>query len=195
MRVPGGPEALQGGYHTREALRIWTCAFLLRGGIQARVVRFSRLALCHERSCGTDVAFCKLWAYGPATAPVPKLSGASTRGDAWGVLILQNKTNLATILCLFIPRSGSGPVVSELQVPWHTGCRSSVRTLGSVPWSGPRQAGLGYPARCSPSRAPADPRLAGRDSPDAAARAGPRGGPNPRLRGPGPRAVSIATWN
>ena len=76
MGFPDRPEALQGGYHLREALRIWTCAFLLRGGIQARVVRFSRLELCYERSCGPDVAICKICRYGPATAPVPKLSGA-----------------------------------------------------------------------------------------------------------------------
>ena len=31
----------------REALRSWTCAFLLPWGIQARVVRFSRLGLCN----------------------------------------------------------------------------------------------------------------------------------------------------
>ena len=52
-----GPD---GGYHIGDALRSWTCAFFLPGGIQARVVRFSRLALCYERSCGTDVAICKI---------------------------------------------------------------------------------------------------------------------------------------
>ena len=47
MGFPDRPEALQGGYHTREAFRIWTCAFLLPWGIQAQVVRFSRLGLCN----------------------------------------------------------------------------------------------------------------------------------------------------
>ena len=60
MRFPGRPEVFKGGYHVDKALRSWTCAFLLPWGIQARVVRFSRLALCHERSCGTDVAICKI---------------------------------------------------------------------------------------------------------------------------------------
>ena len=101
-----GPD---GGYHIGDALRSWTCAFFLPGGIQARVVRFSRLALCYERSCGTDVAICKIRSYGPATAPVPKLSGAEGRGDAGGVLILESEADLATTLCSFFHGQTSGP--------------------------------------------------------------------------------------
>ena len=47
-----------------------TCVKKVRGGIQLRVVGFTRLALCNERSFRTDVSICTIFSYGSARACV-----------------------------------------------------------------------------------------------------------------------------
>ena len=47
-----------------------TCVKKVRGGIQLRVVGFTRSALCNERSFRTDVSICTIFSYGSARAGV-----------------------------------------------------------------------------------------------------------------------------
>ena len=47
-----------------------TCVKKVRGGIQLRVVGFTRSALCNERSFRTDVSICTMFSYGSARAGV-----------------------------------------------------------------------------------------------------------------------------
>ena len=68
-----GPEGVVGGPWRGEKLpdrEKRTCVKKVRGGIQLRVVGFTRLALCNERSFRTDVNICTIFSYGSARACV-----------------------------------------------------------------------------------------------------------------------------
>ena len=68
-----GPEGVAGGPGRGEKLpdrEKRTCVKKVRGGIQLRVVGFTRSALCNERSFRTDVSICTIYRYGSARAGV-----------------------------------------------------------------------------------------------------------------------------
>ena len=68
-----GPEGVAGGPWRGEKLpdrEKRTCVKKVRGGIQLRVVGFTRSALCNERSFRTDVSICTIFSYGSARACV-----------------------------------------------------------------------------------------------------------------------------
>ena len=68
-----GPEGVVGGPGRGPKLpdrEKRTCVKKVRGGIQLRVVGFTRLALCNERSFRTDVNICTIFSYGSARAGV-----------------------------------------------------------------------------------------------------------------------------
>ena len=65
----GAPET-PGGVIFRRTAKKRTCARKVRGGIQLRVVGFTRSALCNERSFRTDVSICTIFSYGSARAGV-----------------------------------------------------------------------------------------------------------------------------
>ena len=68
-----GPEGGAGGRGRGEKLpdrEKRTCVKKVRGGIQLRVVGFTRSALCNERLFRTDVSICTICRYGSARAGV-----------------------------------------------------------------------------------------------------------------------------
>ena len=64
-----------------------TCVKKVRGGIQLRVVGFTRSALCNERSFRTDVSICTIFSYGSARAGVQEKCPAAGEGGTGGVLV------------------------------------------------------------------------------------------------------------
>ena len=64
----GAGDPRRGGFSPGRKKR--TCVKKVRGGIQLRVVGFTRSDLCYERSFRTDVSICTICRYGPDREPV-----------------------------------------------------------------------------------------------------------------------------
>ena len=87
----GAGDPGRGGFSPDRRKR--TCVKKVRGGIQLRVVGFTRSALCNERSFRTDVSICTICRYGSARAGVQEKCPAVRERGTGGALSKKLRLN------------------------------------------------------------------------------------------------------